>query len=301
MNRIFQNKVLKVILFYAALYVVTYYAVFGLTTLIIITDTGMKLDTTIYHRQSEIFMDEDDIDKLYDTYKEENVTRVKRYLDWSSQYVYFVDNSFINTGMTAYNQSYNRDIVEKIKLIDGEVWEKGTTDNVMIIDQLASEWLSLDVGDTYTLQDIDYEIVGIVSNLSLPGTDRGMDDPLYVHMVADSENIPRVLYLPYALSSTLLETESDVVDTVIVQSKNIFVVKKDSDSFGSYLEDKLTIDGIRNWTYEPFRAINLGTIRQDETSDKGFSILVYIGYGILVLFIQLGKRYVGKKAKKKSV
>lgn len=301
MRNIFQNKIVKKILFYSAIFVVVAYTVFGLTTLLIIVDTGHELDTTVYHRQALTFIDNEDLDKLHEDYGEENVTRVNRYLDWAVQYVYFVDNTFINTGMTAYNHSYDRDIVEDINLIDGEVWEKGSTEKVIIIDERAAEWLHLEVGDSYRFfgdSESIFEVVGIVENLSYPGTKRGQDDPLYEFFKEDPSTLPRVLYIPYGLTEILEEYEHETVDTVIVKSDNVFKVKSDSDDFGSYLQDKMLIDGVQTWSNHSGNVINLSTIREDDTVDIGYTFLVLIAYGFTVVFIQLGKRY---KQKNKTI
>ncbi len=300
-KKIVRNIVFRLLV----LYVIVYVVIYALTAILVVVDTGMKLDATIYNRQALEFTDEADLNMLYSDFGEENVTRVNRWLDRMNEHVYFVDPSFLNTGITSINLSYETDIVEEIELIEGSIWEKGSMDHVMVIDEWAAEWLNLGVGDTYeiyTNSGESWEIIGIVSSVSYPPSDRGMlhlDLPKYT---SQEPIIPRVYYVPYNLQQEITEDINDpvTVNTIIIKSDSIFDLKNDTDKVGTYLQDKYDKPYHNsNWQYNSTNVINNFSLVNNEVHTRGFLGLVLFLYGGTILLIFFRKKYLKQISIKK--
>ncbi len=264
---------------------------YSLVIIVVIGETKTSLSSALYHRSGLDFVGDDDLSVLYDKFGESNVVRINRYIDRLDLHAYFIDSNFIITGVTALDLTYDTDVVQKIELVSGSVWDQGSLNNVIVIDERAAERYNLEVGDQFELflnSGNYYEVIGIVTNVTIPGSDRGM---IYLdtHKYNSKDyTIPVSVYLPFSFAEEVYNDPTDpfAVNTVVIKSNSVFSLSRDRSYVLSYFEENLH----ENYSDT---SVNVLTLIYTELYGLGFTATLLTIYCFTIVFIVFGKRYMG--------
>jgi|GEM_PF-3429923 len=222
MQKTNKNYWIKKLLVFLLISTIVYYMVLFI---IFLSATGMKFSSVLIKNTYKPYeyMDQDYISELAETYGSENITIVSD----SYPNVYFnldaniiaINETFIDNGVPDHNSYAKNYYTQKVKLLNGEIWEQGSTELVTVIDldtamdyykkqnpydenMSNKEWVTDNIiGEKIQLTFIvynggenlvaDFEVIGVVSNTTSKSSEERERD----HVTGYSN-----IFIPYYFS-----------------------------------------------------------------------------------------------------
>ncbi len=212
-------------------------------------------DNTILVKQglSNNYFSNENIDELesligYDYFGRFTYLDIRSTKNGQSINVNAVDSKTFMIGLPSRNIRFESDIVEDVNFLYGEVWTQGTQDRVVIVDEYTaySTYGKNDViGETLTLFDNDFEIVGVVTDTSFRLQDYSRC--MTLNPICDMQSYASNVYVPYHFRTFsahdyyfndiqyLLIKNDDNVD---LKNQLIDVFKDEDNEISSYVIDE---------------------------------------------------------------
>jgi len=222
MQKTNKNYWIKKLLVFLLISTIVYYMVLFI---IFLSATGMKFSSVLIKNTYKPYeyMDQDYISELAETYGSENITIVSD----SYPNVYFnldaniiaINETFIDNGVPDHNSYAKNYYTQKVKLLNGEIWEQRSTELVTVIDldtamdyykkqnpydenMSNKEWVTDNIiGEKIQLTFIvynggenlvaDFEVIGVVSNTTSKSSEERERD----HVTGYSN-----IFIPYYFS-----------------------------------------------------------------------------------------------------
>ncbi len=160
-----KSKWLLVLILIPVLFVLYYYGTFLYASTF--NDVAIGSMQAWKSHESADFSD-DKITLLKNDYGVENITQTHTTHVTFDFQVHAIESTFIDNGVDVNHPNYWQ-IIEKVKLINGEVWDYNTTDKVIILDEATAIKFYGHTDVVNQFFDIDgelWEIIGVVSNTS---------------------------------------------------------------------------------------------------------------------------------------
>lgn len=224
---------------------------------------------------------QNEIDALETTFEHVSFTGL---IDMSSserQNIDFIAASgdFVKTGVPVYNYNYRKNIVQKIELVAGKLWEIGTKDPVIVIDETTAERVFSRtgvVGSKINTQYGELTIVGIVSDTY--ARNKQIEAAIKRGDLIDEDHYSTTAYIPV-----------DFIKTVYARETVNFMTIEDS----GYTADELKKEIIDMLNVEDYLLTNRADIISVEM--QGFRSMVIISSLFCLVLLITAYAYMKKE------
>lgn len=224
------------------------------------------------------------LDEFNNVYGEDNVT-LSRYVEVTSDLqVYAYTSNFIENGVIAFDISQSVHI-EKPILLYGKIWDKGSNDKVVVIDEdtALNQFGKVNaVGKNLMINNQTWSIIGVVSNTT---SAQAHIDRVISNGIDPSETQSNsYVYVPYYFKDfEAFEIAVETYDSLIINTEKIVSTKKDANPIIDIL-----VDG-NNYESNIYgdRLIKIGITTGSEVVNKYLSLRkgLLLSTSLLIIFI----------------